>query len=204
MSRSFLLTILLFCSTGHSLFATAIHIINDTSYSFLISDHQLQAIMIPSQQSYDFDLEQIKPLYFYSSEKNNYFKLACTIKERSISQQEIKLLLSDILTQNFLAYPHLFFIPISQKESLQQTAPYQSQAAFPTTEQDTLSLLSSIKQQQQIARETYQDNNPIKPARRSQVSNDVPSPESMVQKISTIAASRSQNGHQFARSSRRN
>ena len=205
MSHSLILTILLFFCTSNNIFATSIQIINNTNYSFLISDHQLQTIIIPSQQSYHFDLEQVKPLYFYFSEKNNYFKLICTIREKLISQQPIKLQLNDILIKNFIIYPQLFFIPAIhnfEKQTLQPS----TIITCPTTEQDTLGLLNSIQQQQQIARETYQENNPVKPMmRRNQINNDAPpTPESLVQKISTIAASRSQNGHQFAKSSRKN
>lgn len=175
-----------------------LEIINDTNYNFLICDHQ-QVIVITSQQSYVFHVTSKQPLSFYISEQTNIFKMLCTVKEKIIHEQSIRLFLSDVIVHNFAIYPNLFFI---QSNLEKQIAPAATSKPItcPTTDQDTQDFLNSIKQQQQIARESFKNNipsAPVKPTRTMQ--------ENMAQKIAAVATSRQQQSvHQFARSSRRN
>lgn len=191
------LAIILFCCSISKLVATSLQIFNDTQDAFLISDHQSQAIIVPPQQSYNFNLTQKKSLYCYCAKSSNVFTLLCTLTERFFQEQSLKLLTSNIISQNFLLYPNLFFIQSNTISTVEKdyTNLQSLPGACPKNEHETQTLLQVIKQQQLIARESFQGNVPAQPKQTVQ--------EDMAQKISAFASSRNQNVHQFARSSRK-
>ena len=179
----------------HQTTATPLQIINDTNYNFVISDHRLQAAIVTPEDSFDMQLQQNTALYFYmqSPGETKTFKFLCSLKEKVSTEQIIPLFLTDFTTHNFAAYPELIF---SQTANIiQESSTSSKPVARPTTETETQNFLDLIKQQQQVARENFQNNNPVKPTRSAQ--------ENMAQKATALVASRQQSVHQFARSSRK-
>jgi len=180
---------------------TSIEIINDTQYAFLISDHQSQAIIILPEQSQDFELDTHKSIYLYAQHhEKETFKLLYAISKKNSEIQSLQLFTSAIISQNFLLlYSAQFLIqtPIEIQKSIEQKTITSKPIIYPQTEQETQNFLTLIQQQQQAARQNFQNNFSTKPTRS-------PS-EDMAHKIAAVTTLRqNQNLHQFARSSRRN
>jgi len=180
---------------------TSIEIINDTQYSFFLSDHLSQAIIILPEQAQSFELMQNKMMYLYvQNHEKITFNLLYALSKKNNTSQAIKLFASAIISPNFtILYSAQFFIQnqAELQKNIEQKTTTQKPIACPQTEQETQNFLTLIHQQQQTARQNFQNNVPNKSTQSR--------PEDMIQKIAAITTTRQHNNiHQFARSSRRN